>query len=978
MVRSWIQYHQFHTQGYPVKWNLSSKVKLIFGVILFLFIFGGGAAYLNVKKLESNTEWVEHCHQIIHFVQKTYVVLKDAQTNYADLLATKNKNFANACQADLDGITLEMKRADDLIEDGTPLQKDMDTLALLIQKKIGSIQMGLAYTQADRIDLAIGMIEKEKEKKSNQQIRDLVNHMTGMQIWLLKTRKILDLSNNTKNTRFMVYSTAAALIFCAIAAFFINRQINQRQAAITLLRSSEERFRFLAESANDSFITSDKTGKIVDLNHATEDLFGYPKAELLGESLVSLMPQQFTEEHGDHAFEKYVAITTTDGVKALELFGKKRDGTEFPLEVSVSKWQTKDGIFYTTISRDITERKFFIKTLLNNEHRLFQFLDAVPAGILVRDQSGMPYYANHTAKSILGLNILQNRVLAQEMPEHYHIYTAGTDQLYPPEKWPMTRALAGEKCFVDDMEMRRADKTIPLEAWGASILDENGSVKYALMAIVDVTHQRITTESLKEREEFFRNLFEEGPIGMTLAFPDGTLVNVNRAFATMLGYPKDELIGRSFFDFTHPEDVPMEQSLNSKLFDKTLPKYQVEKRYMTKAKQPVWCNVSASVIRDLNNDPLFRLAVVENITEQVESKLALKQSEEKFRALTESANEAIVSVDNQGKIIYSNIAATHLFGYRDRELKGSLLTNLFAEGKNPEHIEEFQKAFDGETSKLSGHNTEWTGVTKDDRQFPLELSLYTWFTDQGTFATAIMRNITERKQIDEMKRDLIAVVSHQLKTPVAEINGYIENMLEGLAGELTEKQVEYLSDMKEIGAENYRLISDLLSMSKIDRGVVTVDPQPVELQKIVELTIRDYETAILKKGLELKLETIDPEITVEADQDKTVETIRNILNNAIKCTDRGSITIRSRSEDGFGVVEVIDTGIGMSAEVLKKLFSKERVMGVEAGRAGAGLGLYIAKSFMSLQKGDITVSSEVGKGSTFRIKIPKTKGNTHV
>src|SRR6185295_16366028 len=119
-----------------MKWNLSAKVKLIFGVILFLFIFGGGAAYLNIKKLESDTEWMEHCHQIIHFLQKSYATLKDAQTNYADFLLTRNQNFFHACQADLDGITLEMKRADDLIEDGTPLQKDMDTLSLLIQKKV--------------------------------------------------------------------------------------------------------------------------------------------------------------------------------------------------------------------------------------------------------------------------------------------------------------------------------------------------------------------------------------------------------------------------------------------------------------------------------------------------------------------------------------------------------------------------------------------------------------------------------------------------------------------------------------------------------------------------------------------------------------------------------------------------------------------------------------------------------------------------
>ena len=112
------------------------------------------------------------------------------------------------------------------------------------------------------------------------------------------------------------------------------------------------------------------------------------------------------------------------------------------------------------------------------------------------------------------------------------------------------------------------------------------------------------------------------------------------------------------------------------------------------------------------------------------------------------------------------------------------------------------------------------------------------------------------------------------------------------------------------------------------------------------------------------------EVTVLADRDKTVETLRNIINNALKCTDKGGITIQTGSENGFGWIKVKDTGIGMDETVLKKLFTKERILGAEASRAGAGLGLYIAKSFMELQKGDISVESVAGQGSSFCLKIP--------
>ena len=238
-------------------------------------------------------------------------------------------------------------------------------------------------------------------------------------------------------------------------------------------------------------------------------------------------------------------------------------------------------------------------------------------------------------------------------------------------------------------------------------------------------------------------------------------------------------------------------------------------------------------------------------------------------------------------------------------------------------------------------------------------------------AAAFNTYVEKLQTVDEMKLGLISVVSHQLKTPVAEVNGYIENMLEGLAGEVTPKQRQYLEDMREIGKENYRLICDLLSASKIERGVVSVNLNPVSAKRLVELSIRDYEEPIRGKGLKLFLRGLENDFKVYADQDKTVETIRNLINNAVKCTDHGSLTIAIEDLSGQGVIEVRDTGIGMSRETMDRLFTKSRVMGKEAGRAGAGLGLYIAKNFMRLQKGDVTVTSELGKGSCFRLTIPK-------
>lgn len=953
-----------------MKWNIRSKIKLVTGIIFLSFFLIGMAVFLNIKRLEGTTEWMEHSHQTIHFLQQAYVHLKEAQASYADFLLTQKDNYARSCQAQLGAIEKDLKKADELIDDSSLLQKDLEELQALFGQKTASLQAGLAYAKAGRSDLALGGIDSEGEKKSNRAIKDMVDRMSGMQAWLLKTRKTLEETHTQKNIRFIGTSALLTILICGLAVFFVTRYINERQGMLNLLKSSEERYRFLAENAAEAFVTTDGAGKILDVNPSSEVMYGYSKSELEGKPLTLLMPSRFTEEHGEGAFKRFLELTDPKiGISSMELYSRRKDGSEFPVEVSVSAWETREGVFYTTITRDVTERKFFMKTLLKNEHRLFQFLEAVPVGILVRDKLGIPYYANQAARKLLGNDVMKDSK-PEKISEVYRIYLEGTDQYYPAAKSPILRALKGEKATVNDAEIRQPGKTVPVQIWGAPILDENEDIKYALTAIVDLTHQKEITESLRSREEFFRNLFEEGPIGMVLSFPDTTYANVNRAFADMLGYTKDELIGRPFTEFVHPEDAAVEEGLSKRLFDKTIPKYQLEKRYLTKDKRTLWTKLSASVIRDSNGEPLFRLAIVENINDQKQTETALKENQERFRAVAESANDAIVSADSEGKMIYFNKAAEVIFGHPKPEALGRPLTLLMPERLHKQHLLDLHHFLATGESAIVGRTVEMAGRKKDGTEFAMELSLSSWQTAHGTFFTYIMRNITERKQIDDMKRDLISVVSHQLKTPVAEINGYIENMLEGLAGELSGKQREYLSDMKEIGMENYRLISDLLSLSKIERGVITVDPQPIPLVQIVDLSIRDYASLAQRKGLSLEVKNAQESTVVMADQDKTVETLRNIINNAIKCTDKGGITIQTRTEDGFGLVEVTDTGIGMGPETLKRLFTKERVMGAEAARAGAGLGLYIAKSFMTLQKGDISVVSTLGKGSTFQVKVP--------
>jgi len=227
------------------------------------------------------------------------------------------------------------------------------------------------------------------------------------------------------------------------------------------------------------------------------------------------------------------------------------------------------------------------------------------------------------------------------------------------------------------------------------------------------------------------------------------------------------------------------------------------------------------------------------------------------------------------------------------------------------------------------------------------------------------------QKLDQLKTDFIAFAAHQLKTPIAEIKGYVDNLLMGIKGEVPAEQKGYLFKIQEINERNIRLISDLLSVSQIEQDALSPNLEPVELKELVQYATRDYVDAIQKKGLRFKIKGNGHSIKVMADTYKTVEAIRNVLDNAIRFTENGSITVNLKDDHGFGVIEVEDTGTGIPENVLPKLFTKDLIFDGKRVKGGSGLGLYVAKSFMKLQKGNISVISSIGKGSKFIFTVPE-------
>lgn len=327
----------------------------------------------------------------------------------------------------------------------------------------------------------------------------------------------------------------------------------------------------------------------------------------------------------------------------------------------------------------------------------------------------------------------------------------------------------------------------------------------------------------------------------------------------------------------------------------------------------------------------------------------LTKSRENLNKIVSNDIDGIFVIDNENKIVFVNPAAEQMFQKPVYEWIGRPLNHPFSTESEQEYEIANEKG-----EKLV---VETLAVRID------------W---QGEKATLVsMRDITERKRVEQMRENFLSLISHRLKSPVVGIMEAIDNMLEGFAGTLTDKQREYLLVMQDNVKTKFDMIEDLLTVMQLETKGETVRIGDTVLADVVEGAVQKFRPEIEKKGLSLDLKKMDKQLIVRADAKKLKKVIQNVLHNAIKFTHEGAITIRTESEPGRINLMIEDTGRGMSDAVLESLFSRDaNKQSLMDARTGMGFGLYMAKKFMQLQHGDIVAASTPDRGSCFAIQIP--------
>ncbi len=514
-----------------------------------------------------------------------------------------------------------------------------------------------------------------------------------------------------------------------------------------------------------------------------------------------------------------------------------------------------------------------------------------------------------------------------------------------------------------------------------------------LSTYTDITLAKRAEEAIGQAERDYRGIFENAPEGIYRSSIDGRFLQVNPAFARMLGYATPADVVESITDISSQFYAdPHWRTARKREWTKKGSVHGMEVPVFRRDGSKIWIRESFRTVRsEVNGAPQFFEGFVQDITESKEAERSLRRSEEQKAAILGAALDCIISIDEQGRIIEFNPAAEKTFGYTREMVLGQPMADLMVPQRyRAEHDRGFHRFSTTGQSNLLGERIELAAMRADGSEFPTEIAVTSTGTEEKPIYTAYLRDITARREANralreakdqaeaatQAKSQFLANMSHELRTPLNAVIGLTEMLDEDSREIGQESFLEPLARISRAGKHLLHLINEVLDLSKIEAGRIELHLERIGLLGLVDEVVTTIQSLADQNRNKLVVDCPKDIGVMGSDMMRVRQIVLNLLSNACKFAEDGEVRLsvyrEQHGDEDWVHFDVSDNGIGMTPEQLATVFQEFSQADSSTTRrfGGTGLGLAITQRLCHTLGGDINVDSEAGIGSTFAVRLP--------
>ncbi|WP_448265622.1 PAS domain S-box protein [Nostoc sp. DSM 114159] len=745
------------------------------------------------------------------------------------------------------------------------------------------------------------------------------------------------------------------------------RDITARKQSEEALRVAHQRLTYHVMNSPLAVMEFDSELRVMQWSPQAENVFGWKSQEVLGKRLIDI---GFVHAEDEATARREVIAPLVNGdTQSKTMYNRNytKDGSIVYCEWynSVLRNEAGELISILSLALDVTERKQAEETLHESEERFRAIVNQATAGIAQCNMSGQFILVNQKYCEIAGYSReellhkrIQNITHPDDLPHNLDLYQ---------------RLVTQKTDFAVEKRYIRSDGS---EVWVnnsvSPVRDAFGHIQSIVAIVLDISDRKRAEIALQESEAKFRAVFDQMYQFLGLLTPDGMLLETNQNPLTFANVEREAVIGKPFWEFpswnatAELQEIAktlVAQAAAGQLFHQEVNLFDASNNLHT-------FDVSAKPIYAIETHQILWVIVEgRDISAQVRLQNALRQEQERSLQLITSSLDGIVAFDADGCCTLWNPAMEQMTGLRQEDVMGRRGVDVFSVLLDAKTLQGFHPGIEKTVTTFDFHFTH--PKTRQHQWIEARYSPLNGGSETHNGGLLTVRDVTQQRELEQMKREFISIISHEIRTPLSSIRGALGLVATGVLDDDPETAKEMLGIANNNIERLVRLVNDVLALNRLESGQVELKKQWCEAATLVQQAFSSVQN--LAEANQVDLRSSTGNIQVWADPDWLVQVLVNLINNAVKFSPAGTtVSVNVEPQPQQVLFRVTDQGRGIPSEKLETIFGQFQQVNMSDSRqkGGTGLGLSICRLIVQRHGGHIWAESELGRGSKFYFTLP--------